>query len=31
MSVIQGYVGKWADPSGTAILGQPVIKPEQAP
>ena len=24
-------VGKWADPSGTAILGQPVTKPEQAP
>jgi hypothetical protein len=24
-------VGKWANPSGTAILGQPMIKPEQAP
>ena len=24
-------VGKWADPSGTAILGQPATKPEQAP
>ena len=24
-------VGKRADPSGTAILGQPMTKPEQAP
>ncbi len=23
--------GQWADPSGTAMLGQPVTKPEQAP
>jgi hypothetical protein len=22
---------QWADPSGTAMLGQPVTKPEQAP
>ncbi len=22
---------QWADPSGTAMLGQPVMKPEQAP
>ena len=28
---IEGLVGKWAGPSGTARLGQPVIKPEQAP
>ena len=25
------WVGKWANPSGTAMLGEPVIKPEQAP
>ncbi len=24
-------VGQWADPSGTAMLGQPATKPEQAP
>ena len=24
-------MGKWANPSGTAILGQLVIEPEQAP
>ena len=24
-------VGQWAAPSGTAMLGQPVTKPEQAP
>ena len=24
-------VGKWADPGGTAMPGQPVIEPEQAP
>ena len=24
-------VGKWADPGGTAMPGQPVTKPEQAP
>jgi len=22
---------QWADPSGTAMLGQPVMEPEQAP
>ena len=31
VSYQEGLVGKWADPSGTAILGQPVTKPEQAP
>ena len=31
VSCQEGLVGKWADPSGTAILGQPVTKPEQAP
>ena len=24
-------MGQWANPSGTAMLGQPVTKPEQAP
>ena len=24
-------MGKWADPGGTAIPGQPVTEPEQAP
>jgi len=24
-------MGQWADPSGTAMLGQPMTKPEQAP
>ena len=24
-------MGQWADPSGTAVLGQPMTKPEQAP
>ena len=24
-------MGKWANPSGTAILGQLLIEPEQAP
>ena len=24
-------VGKWADPGGTAMPGQPVTRPEQAP
>ena len=24
-------VGKWADPGGTAMPGQPVTEPEQAP
>ena len=24
-------VGKWADPGGTAIPGQPATRPEQAP
>ena len=24
-------VGKWADPDGTAMSGQPVTEPEQAP
>ena len=23
--------GEWADPSGTAMLGQPMTEPEQAP
>ena len=27
----QLLVGKWADPDGTAMLGQPVTEPEQAP
>jgi hypothetical protein len=26
-----GLMGKWADPCGTAIQGQPVTEPEQAP
>ena len=26
-----GLVGKWADPDGTAMSGQPVTEPEQAP
>ena len=25
------FLGKWATPSGTAMLGQPMIKLEQAP
>ena len=25
------FSGVWADPSGTAILGQPLTEPEQAP
>ena len=28
---IWSWVGKWADPSDTAMLGQPVTMPEQAP
>ena len=28
---IEGWVGKWADPDGTAMSGQPVTEPEQAP
>ena len=24
-------MGQWANPSGTAMLGQPMTKPEQAP
>ena len=24
-------MGKWADPDGTAMSGQPVTEPEQAP
>ena len=24
-------MGQWANPSGTAMLGQPVTEPEQAP
>ena len=31
MNIISELEGKWANPSGTAILGQPVTKPEQAP
>ena len=27
----QLLVGKWADPDGTAMSGQPVTEPEQAP
>ena len=27
----QWKVGKWADPGGTAMPGQPVTEPEQAP
>ena len=26
-----GLVGKWAGPGGTAMPGQPVAEPEQAP
>ena len=26
-----GLVGKWADPDGTAMSGQPVTESEQAP
>ena len=29
--MIQGLVGQRADPSGTAMLGQPMMQPEQAP
>ena len=30
--IIEVIIGdQWADPSGTAMLGQPVTKPEQAP
>ena len=28
---LESLVGKWADPGGTAIPGQPVTEPEQAP
>ena len=28
---LQELVGKWADPGGTAMPGQPVTRPEQAP
>ena len=28
---VLGLVGKWADPDGTAMSGQPVTEPEQAP
>ena len=28
---IEVWVGKWADPDGTAMSGQPVTEPEQAP
>ena len=31
MNIISELVGKWANPSGTAILGQLAIEPEQAP
>ena len=27
----QLFVGKWADPDGTAMSGQPLTEPEQAP
>ena len=27
----QGILGKWADPDGTAMSGQPVTESEQAP
>ena len=27
---IQCWVGKWADPGGTAMPGQPMTRPEQA-
>ena len=29
--IYQLLVGKWADPDGTAMSGQPVTEPEQAP
>ena len=25
------FIGEWAVPSGTAMLGQPMTEPEQAP
>ena len=28
---VQVLVGKWADPGGTAMPGQPATRPEQAP
>ena len=28
---IFSFIGEWAVPSGTAMLGQPVTEPEQAP
>ena len=28
---LQICMGQWADPSGAAMLGQPMTKPEQAP
>ena len=31
VKLIISLVGKWADPGGTAIPGQPVTEPEQAP
>ena len=30
-SLFMGLVGKWAGPGGTAMPGQPVTEPEQAP
>ena len=29
--ILMSLVGKWADPGGTAIPGQPVTESEQAP
>ena len=29
--MFMGLVGKWAGPGGTAMPGQPVTEPEQAP
>ena len=28
---IFSFIGEWAVPSGTAMLGQPMTEPEQAP
>ena len=30
-NLLMGLVGKWAGPGGTAMPGQPVTEPEQAP